>query len=163
QADSWPAGPMKASGSIWSAPAFNLAAAASIRFSSPPRLRWSAKARSPPSPMCIMSCKERLSRLHCDESGSISVATVFALLFLTMVGERVIKGEGQVDNKVKLQPAADASTYSGGVVLARSMNTLAFTNHMLCEVFALTAILREARDRHSDPLVSEVLAAWDTI
>jgi putative Flp pilus-assembly TadE/G-like protein len=83
------------------------------------------------------------------------------LLFLTMLLGMVINVGRQVDNKVKLQTAADASTYSGGVVLARSMNTLAFTNHVLCEVFALTAIMREARDRHSDPMIQEILSAWD--
>jgi hypothetical protein len=43
------------------------------------------------------------------------------------------------------------------------MNSLAFTNHMLCEVFALTAIMREARDRHSDPMIQDILTAWDNI
>ena len=75
----------------------------------------------------------------------------------------VINAGRQVDNKVKLQNAADAATYSGGVVLARGMNSLAFTNHMLCEVLALTAFMREARDRHAEPLVPEILAAWDRI
>jgi hypothetical protein len=48
-------------------------------------------------------------------------------------------------------------------VLARGMNTIAFTNHMLCEVFGLTAFMREARDRHAEPFVPEILAAWDSI
>jgi hypothetical protein len=101
--------------------------------------------------------------LHSDERGSISFATVFAMLLLTMLLGMVINVGRQVDNKVKLQNAADATTYSGGVVLARGMNTLAFTNHMLCEVMALTAFFREARDRHAEPLVPEILAAWDEI
>ena len=77
-----------------------------------------------------------LSRFHADERGSISFATVFAVLLLTMLLGMVINTGRQIDNKVKLQNAADASTYSGGVVLARGMNSLAFSNHMLCEVFA---------------------------
>lgn len=102
-------------------------------------------------------------RLHRDERGSISIATVFAVLFLTMLLGMVINVGRQVDNKVRLQNAADATTYSGGVVLARGMNTVAFTNHMLCEVFALTAFMREARDRHAEQFVPEVMAAWDRI
>jgi len=101
--------------------------------------------------------------LHHDQSGSISLATVFALLLLTMLLGMVINVGRQVDNKIKLQNAADAATYSGGVVLARGMNSLAFSNHMLCEVFALTAFMREARDRHAEPLVPEILTAWNTI
>jgi len=102
-------------------------------------------------------------QLHRDESGSISLATVFALLLLTMLLGMVINVGRQVDNKLKLQNAADSATYSGGVVLARGMNSLAFTNHMLSETFALTAIMREARDRHAEPLVPPILAAWDSI
>ena len=101
--------------------------------------------------------------LHTDQSGSISLATVFALLLLTMLLGMVINVGRQVDNKVKLQNAADTATYSGGVVLARGMNSLAFTNHMLTEVFALTAFMREVRDRHAEPFVPEILAAWDGI
>jgi putative Flp pilus-assembly TadE/G-like protein len=104
-----------------------------------------------------------LHPLHVDERGSISLATVFALLLLTMLLGMVINVGRQVDNKIKLQNAADASTYSGGVVLARGMNTLAYTNHMLTEVFALTAFMREARDRHAEALVPPILATWDSI
>jgi len=93
--------------------------------------------------------------------GSISLATVFALLLLAFLLGMVLNVARQVDNKIKLQNAADAATYSGGIVLARGMNSLAFSNHLLCEVFAMTAIMREGRDRHSEPLVPEILNAWD--
>jgi hypothetical protein len=101
--------------------------------------------------------------LHRNERGSISFATVFALLLLTMLLGMVINTGKQIDSKIQLQNAADASTYSGGVVVVRGMNSLAFSNHMLCEVFALTAFFREGRDRHAEPLVPEILAAWDRI
>src|SRR5438067_1692959 len=99
--------------------------------------------------------------LHRDERGSISLATVFALLLLTFLLGMVLNVGRQVDSKVKMQNAADAATYSGGVVLARGMNSLAFSNHLMCEMFALTAIMREARDQHVPPLIPEILAAWD--
>jgi hypothetical protein len=101
--------------------------------------------------------------LHRDERGSISFATVFALLLLTMLLGMVINTGRQIDSKVKLQNAADASTYSGGVVLARGMNSLAYSNHLLCEVMALTAFFREARDRHCEPFVPEILTVWNEI
>jgi len=53
----------------------------------------------------------------------------------------------QADGKIRMQNAADAAAYSGATVMARAMNTLAFTNHLLCEVFAMTAFLREADSR----------------
>ncbi|HEY2415875.1 MAG TPA: pilus assembly protein TadG-related protein [Pirellulaceae bacterium] len=99
----------------------------------------------------------------CRRRGSINLATVFALLLLAFLLGMVLNVARQVDNKIKLQNAADAATYSGGIVLARGMNSVAFSNHLLCEVFAMTAIMREARDRHGEPLVPEILNAWNQI
>ena len=39
-----------------------------------------------------------------------------------------------------MQNAADAAAYSGGVVLTRGLNSLAFTNHLMSEVFAMTGL-----------------------
>ena len=66
-----------------------------------------------------------------------------------------------VDGKIRMQNAADSAAYSGGVVLARGLNTLAFTNHLMCEVFALTAFLREAQARNAETLCSRHSAAWN--
>lgn len=100
-------------------------------------------------------------RLHRDENGSISITSVFSFIFLTLVLGMVINIGRHADRKVKIQNAADSVTYTGGVVVARSMNTLAFTNHLLCDVFGLTAYLREARDRNAESLVDEILQHWD--
>ena len=102
-----------------------------------------------------------LLRLHEDEGGTISILSIFAVLLLAMLLGMVMNIGRQVNNKVQMQNAADAAAYSGGVVMSRGMNTLAFTNHLLCDVFALTAFMREARDRHTEPLVPEILAAWN--
>lgn len=101
-----------------------------------------------------------LIALHRDEEGAISVVSVFALLLLTMLLGMVMNVGRQADRKVRMQNAADAATYSSGLMLARGMNSLAFTNHLLCDVFALTAYMREARDRNAASLAPEVLAAW---
>jgi len=106
---------------------------------------------------------DRLARLHGDQSGSISITSVFAILLLAYLLGMVMNSGRQVDQKIKMQNAADASTYSGCVVISRSMNTLAFTNHLLCDVFALTAFLREARDGNAARLTSEVLANWNRV
>lgn len=104
-----------------------------------------------------------MRRLHADQRGTISLISVFTLLLLTVLMGMVINVGRQVDNKVKLQNAADASTYSGGVVLARGMNTLAFSNHLLCDVFAMTAFLREGSQRNAESLTPEILATWQKI
>jgi len=98
-----------------------------------------------------------------DERGAISLLSVFSLLLLTMLLGMVMNVGRQADRKVRMQNAADAATYSGGVVLARGMNSLAFTNHLLCDVFALTAYLREARDRDAEQLAPGVLTAWQNM
>ena len=106
--------------------------------------------------------KDNLLRLHQDERGTISIVAVFAVLLLTMLLGMVMNVGRQVDGKIRMQNAADAATYSGGAVLARGMNALAFSNHLLCDVFALTAFMREARDRNSEKYVPGILAAWAT-
>jgi hypothetical protein len=43
------------------------------------------------------------------------------------------------------------------------MNTLAFTNHLLCDVFAVTAFLREARDHNAATYSPNILGAWNKV
>ena len=122
--------------------------------------------RCPRSPaltlrVSVAAIVARCRHLHRDEGGAISMISVFAILLLTMLLGMVMNVGRHVDQKVKMQNAADASAMAGGLVMARSMNTLAFTNHLLCDVFALTAYMREARDRTAESMVPDVLAAWD--
>ena len=104
-----------------------------------------------------------IRKLHCDERGSISIVSVFAVMFLTMLLGMVMNVGRHVDGKIRMQNAADSAAYSGGVVLARGMNTLAFTNNLLCDVFAVTAVLREARDQNSASYTPSILAAWSKV
>lgn len=99
-------------------------------------------------------------RVHNDERGTISIVTVFALLMFTMLLVMIVNVGVHIDDKLKMQNAADAATYSGGTVLARGMNGIAFSNHLLGDVFAMTAFLRESRDRNAESLIPPVLAAW---
>lgn len=122
----------------------------------------------------VRRAADRLRRLHRNEHGTISIISVFAILMFTILLVMVTNVAKHLDDKVRMQNAADAATYSGGVVLARGMNTIAFTNHLLCEVFALTAYMREgiARDdgssdsidtKNVESLVPDILAAWKEI
>jgi len=102
-------------------------------------------------------------RLHRDERGTMSIVSVFAVLLLAFLLGLVMNTARQVTQKVQMQNAADAATYSGGVVFARNMNTLAYTNHLLCDVFALTAFLREGRDQKAASLSPELLDNWERV
>lgn len=113
--------------------------------------------------LAIAEAWRELRRFHDDQRGTISIVAVFAAMLLTMLLGMVMNVGRQVDGKVRMQNAADAATYSGGLVLARGMNTLAFTNHLLFDVFAMTAFMREGRDRNAESYVPSILAAWETI
>lgn len=99
-------------------------------------------------------------RIHRDQRGTISIVSVFTALILAILLGMVMNVGRQVDGKLRMQNAADAAAHSGGVVLARGMNTVVFTNHLLCDVFAVTAFMREARDRNSEASSQKVLDAW---
>lgn len=107
--------------------------------------------------------QNRLSSIHSDERGTISILTVFALMFFTMVLIMVINVAQHVDDKIKFQNTADASVYSGGVVMARGMNSIAYTNHLLADVFAMTAFLQEAQARDAEQAIPTVLDAWQQL
>ncbi len=96
-----------------------------------------------------------------DQSGAMSLVSVFAVLILTILLGMVMNVGKAADHKIRMQNAADAVAYAGGVVIARGMNALAFSNHLLCDVFALTAFMREARDRNAETFVPDILAAWN--
>ncbi len=98
--------------------------------------------------------------LHGDETGSISLASVFALILLAYLLGLVMNSARQADQRVKLQNTADAAARSGGVMVARSMNTVAFTNHLISDVFALTAFFREARDQQTAGHMEEIFDHW---
>ena len=102
-------------------------------------------------------------RLHRDERGVISVASLLAIFLFTVLLAMVTNVARHADDKLRMQNAADAAAQTGGVVLARGMNSVAFTNHLLCEVFALTAYMREAArgPQGSAALVPEILAEWE--
>src|SRR6266853_5731108 len=87
----------------------------------------------------------RLAALPRDERGTISIMSVVTIFALTVVLGMVINAGRQVDEKVRLQNAADAAAYSGGAVIARGLNALAFSNHVHAEIFGLVAFARTCR------------------
>lgn len=112
----------------------------------------------------VASLTRRLpGRIHRCQGGAMSILSVFTVLFLTMLLGMVMNVGRQVDSKVRMQNAADAVAYSGGAAIARGMSALAFSNHFLCDVFALTAYCREAQDHHSDKYASDILDKWEEV
>lgn len=102
-------------------------------------------------------------KLHGDQRGAISVLSVFAIFLFTILLVLIVNVGRQIDDKLRMQNAADAAAYSGASVIARGMNAIAFANHLECETFALVAFMREGRDRKSERFIPEILAAWQTV
>ncbi|MFO0905489.1 MAG: pilus assembly protein TadG-related protein [Pirellulales bacterium] len=123
-----------------------------------PRVRLALRSR-----WAWRMLRRRAARLHGDQRGSISIASVFALLLLVMLLGMVMNSSRQIDQKVRLQNAADSATWSSGQVLVRNMNSLAFTNHLLADTFALTAFMREARDRNAESYTERIMNNWERI
>lgn len=96
-------------------------------------------------------------RIHRDQRGSLSIMGVFSIFFLTVLLGMIFNVGRQVDDKLRMQNAADAAAYSGTLTVSRGMNAISYSNHLLCEIFALTAYMREAR---LDPNSTE-LPDWD--
>lgn len=111
----------------------------------------------------VAIASRRLRGLPRDQRGTISMLSTFALLMFTILLLLVTNVAIQVDDKVIMQNAADSAAYSGGVVLARGMNAIAFTNHLECDVLAVTAFLREARDQNVVQFVPTILDRWRTM
>ncbi|MDG2207348.1 MAG: hypothetical protein P8K78_05540 [Pirellulales bacterium] len=103
-----------------------------------------------------------LHRFHRDEHGVMSIITLLTVLFLAFMLAMMLNVCLQADGKIRMQNSADAATYSSGVIMARGMNSLAFTNHLLCDVFALTAFLREGQNNDAAQLAQEILNAWES-
>ncbi len=107
------------------------------------------------------SWRDFARRVHRCERGVLSITSVFALFLFTILLIMIVNVATHLDDKINLQNAADASAYSAGVVLARGMNTIAYTNHLLADVFAITAFLREGRNRQSEQIAPEILDEWE--
>jgi len=102
----------------------------------------------------------RLGRLHGDQRGTISIVTLLVLFVFSMLLIMITNVGRHSDDKLKMQNAADSAAMTGGVMLARGLNGLTHTNHLLCEVFAITAYLREGKERNAEQQVPGILQAW---
>ena len=77
---------------------------------------------------------------HGDESGKISLlASMLMLVLIALAG--LIGNTGHVaKEKLEAQNAADSIAYSSSLWMARGMNSVTATNHMLGEATAMSAV-----------------------
>jgi hypothetical protein len=111
----------------------------------------------------MRKCISLFRRLHADDRGVTSLMSLVAVLVFTMLLVMLTNIVRHLDDKVRMQNAADAAAYSGAATLARGMNCLAFANHLQAETLAHVALLRALEERGSSsarlllPMLQSVL------
>ena len=85
---------------------------------------------------------DRPSRdLHAGEEGMLTLASLFVIVgFLVLIGLMANVGM-TTSRKLETQNAADAVAYSAGVEMARGMNAITATNHLIGELTALAVLI----------------------
>src|SRR4051794_27512917 len=92
-----------------------------------------APRRRKVQPVCLTS----LSRLHASEDGMLSLVTIVTVMFLLLLASLVVNVGATVNAKIEAQNAADSVAYSSAVWMARAMNEVTTTNHLMGEMMAL--------------------------
>lgn len=76
-----------------------------------------------------------------NEDGKLTMVTLITILFMLLIIGFVCNVGVAIKRKMELQNAADAAAYSTSLWMARGMNAITATNHMLGEATALMTII----------------------
>lgn len=87
-----------------------------------------------------------------DESGKISIVSIPVFVFVGIMAAFLVNTGQTVREKIGLQTAADAGASTTTLWMARSMNAVTATNHMLGEATAVLAIF----DGFGGPMLYEL-------
>jgi hypothetical protein len=82
----------------------------------------------------------RMNGFHDDERGVLSMPMLFVFLGLTLLFSFLNNASLVVARKIETQNAADAVAYSTSLQLARGMNAVTATNHLIGELHAITIL-----------------------
>ncbi len=120
---------------------------------------------TPADPSFWRTTASRIRSLHRDESGVISLLTVFVMLGCTWMLLWLLNSARQLDSKVQMQNAVDAAGQSGVGVLARGMNAVAFANRLEADLLAAVAVMRaaESTPAASSPLLRTLRPVFEEI
>lgn len=75
-----------------------------------------------------------------EERGSMMVANMFCLMLVSLLIVMTINTSSITSQKIRRQNASDAVAQSTGVCLARGMNAVTTTNHLIGEMLALVVL-----------------------
>ncbi len=91
-----------------------------------------------------------IRRFHRGEAGMMAWGTIFAVLSLMILLAFVVNTINTVNRKIETQHAADAVAYSSSVWLARGMNSVTATNHIIGELNAMFVLHHALGARYLD-------------
>src|SRR3954463_9895990 len=83
----------------------------------------------------------RYLRSRASRSGKITLVTIFAILGLIVMAGYVGNAGHVVTTKIATQNAADSITFSSAQWMARGMNAVTATNHLLGEATGLVVAI----------------------
>lgn len=75
-----------------------------------------------------------------DDSGTVALSLPIGIVFFIVVGGFIFNAGRTIGGKIETQNAADSSAYSTSVVLARGMNAITASNHLIGELNAIYVI-----------------------
>ena len=84
--------------------------------------------------------KSRVEQFHCDESGKVTLLASLLMLALVSLAGLIGNTGHATTEKLETQNAADSIAYSSSLWMARGMNALTATNHMLGEATAMASV-----------------------
>src|SRR5690349_19567357 len=82
----------------------------------------------------------RAARPHARRRGMMSYVALVALIFFTALFALLMDNSRVVVEKIEAQNAADAAAYSSALWLARGMNAVTATNHLMGEMMSLVVV-----------------------
>lgn len=85
---------------------------------------------------------DRLLTLHADERGMLSLVSMVTMLFFLILVATVTNIGRTINLKIDAQNTADAAAYSASVEMARGMNAVTATNHLMGELLSFVVVHR---------------------
>ena len=91
-----------------------------------------------------------LDNVHRNEDGMVTWAFLVAILFLLCFSGLVYNAGNTVNRKLAVQNAADAVSYSSSLWVARGMNAMTASNHLIGELNAMYVIHHSLAGKWAD-------------
>jgi hypothetical protein len=87
-------------------------------------------------------------RLHEEEAGMVTIVSIVVILLFLLLANLVWNIGWTTTTKMKVQNGADAASYSSALWMARGLNAVTATNHLMGEMQAFVVIHSALGEKH---------------